>query len=115
VANKPAAQVIDYSKPREGKTTEQVVVRFNAIRDAGFEGFRSLRAGTDEMPAWMWQVLAHFDKTNIVASETLREFLITGRLMTGEDREEIFYGANNGEIILLATNGVTDAQLAETL
>ncbi|MBU2436343.1 MAG: M23 family metallopeptidase, partial [Candidatus Omnitrophica bacterium] len=99
----------DPAKPREGKTAEDVVIRFNELDGQGFTGFVSVKG--DE--PWIKQVAGYLHQRNPQQWQILQSLIRSGKLRAGPDKKLVFYGANNKEIILIADNRNPD--LAATL
>ena len=99
----------DPARPRKGKTFNDVAKRFSELEKKGFPKFVTLRGNEP----WVREVMRYLAQHNPQQLQLLQSLIKSGKLRAGPDTKEIFYGANNGDIILIADNNNPD--LASTL
>jgi RNA polymerase sigma factor (sigma-70 family) len=100
---------LDRAKPRPGHTQKEVIARFNELKARGFPGFK-LVTGNEY---WIKECLFDYDNSDRAQAEFLRVLIRHGYLRVGPDEKKIFYGANDNETYLIATN--KNPHLASTL
>ncbi|MBU3933617.1 MAG: HEAT repeat domain-containing protein, partial [Candidatus Omnitrophica bacterium] len=90
----------DPAKPREGKTINDVAKRVKELEKQGFPRFIGVK-GTE---SWIREVIRYLEQHNPQRLQLLQSLIKSGKLRAGPDTKNIFYGANNGKVALIATN-----------
>ncbi|MEW6027764.1 MAG: hypothetical protein AB1599_10800, partial [Planctomycetota bacterium] len=110
----PSLNVLsDYSSPRQNRTANEVNDRFAALAAVDFAGFNPVR-NTDgswlspEIEAAINEVSAYYLQNNPQQLVLLNSLIESGKLRAGPDDTLTFYGANNNDTYLIATNNNPD-------